>query len=284
MGASMRAVQKEDVRPSVVAGFFYPGDPQQLQHELEELLDFAPSTNLSGDVVALVSPHAGYQYSGGVAATGFRQLQSQDVSVVAIISPSHHDTFPGVSVFNGRAFETPLGLVPIAGSLADALIDEDEVIESSWLGHRQEHALEVQLPFIQHVFPDSKILPVAVGRQSFECCRRLGRALARILAGERALIVATSDLSHFHSYAEAVQLDRRTGKLIEQFDERSLMRACKSGTCEACGIGPIIAAMVASKNLGADMAKTLLYRNSGDVSGDFSRVVGYLSAAFVRRN
>ncbi len=170
----MEAVHKNEIRPSVVAGFFYPDARKQLALELEALLHTAPPPELEGNLKALVTPHAGYRYSGQVAATGFRHLQNLDAAVVAVVSPSHHDFFPGISVFNGKAYKTPLGLAPVASDLATALIEADTSIRSSWLGHRKEHALEVQLPFIQLMLPKAKIIPIAIGHQDYELCRRLG--------------------------------------------------------------------------------------------------------------
>ncbi|MFQ5651162.1 MAG: AmmeMemoRadiSam system protein B [bacterium] len=276
----MHTVQKDEVRPSVVAGFFYPETREMLERELDEMLEAAPAQEVHGAIKALISPHAGYQYSGQVAAFGYRQLRNQHIPVIAVIAPSHYDDFPGVSVFDGRGYETPLGLVPVATDLAEALIEQDEVIKSSRLGHEKEHALEVQLPFIQKVLPHAEIIPIVIRRQEVANCVLLGQALSTVLEHQPALIVASSDLSHFHSYEEATAIDSRTSEIIERFDVELLKVAVETGECEACGAGPILAAMVASKKLGADKASTLIYRNSGDASGDYAKVVGYLSAAF----
>ena len=280
----MHAVGKNDIRPAAVADLFYPGNPIELDYELEKLLDDAESIDLDGEIAALVCPHAGYRYSGPVAAAAYKILKNRKYSVIAIISPSHREAFPGVSVFNGEAYETPLGLVPVASEYADALIAQDEGIVSSWSGHRDEHALEVQLPFLQKVLQETPIIPIVIGRQDSGTSELLGKALANVLKELPSLIVASSDLSHHHPYDEAVKIDRVTIQLIESFDEANLSSALEDRTSEACGGGAIMAAMIASKIEGADAVKSLLYKNSGDTSGDLSAVVGYLSAAFYRMN
>lgn len=280
----MSKVYSEDIRQPAVADSFYPGDPETLDKEIDYMLNKVETFDLSGEIKALVSPHAGYIYSGLVAAVGYKHLENRNFSVVAIISPSHREYFPGVSVFNGKGYETPMGLVPIASELANALIEQNQRIISSWLGHRDEHALEVQLPFLQKVLKEITIIPIVMGEQNYETCILLGEALATVLKGVSALIVASSDLSHYHPYPEAVRIDQATIDLVESFNEVNLMKALENGTSEACGGGPIVSAMRASKIEGANNSKVLMYKNSGDITGDHSAVVGYLSAAFCKFN
>ncbi len=280
----MNQVQKNDIRPPAVANMFYPGNPKVLENEIDNLLTRAPIIKLNGEITALVCPHAGYMYSGAVAAVGYNLLKGRDYSVVAIISPSHREYFPGVSVFTGKGYETPLGLAPVASELAEALIAQNRLIQSSWAGHHNEHALEVQLPFLQKVLKDAKIIPIVMGDQEIDTCQILGEALATILQETTALIIASSDLSHYHPYPEAVAIDRRTSDLIAAFDDAALLHALRSGVCEACGGGPIAAAMIATKKEGAKNSRVLRYQNSGDVTGDHSAVVGYLSAVFGNLN
>ncbi|MFQ5752763.1 MAG: AmmeMemoRadiSam system protein B [bacterium] len=280
----MDLVHKEDVRPAVVANAFYPGDPTILSAEIENMMKSSETIKLKGEIKALVCPHAGYMYSGRVAAVGYKLLKGCRYSIVAIISPSHREYFPGVSVFNGKGYETPLGMMSVASEIADALIEQSDRVNSSWAGHRLEHALEVQLPFLQTVLPDVSIIPIVMGDQDKETCQLLGEALAKVLKGIPALVVASSDLSHYHPYSEAITIDGFTSKLIESYDEISLGNALNNGTCEACGGGPIISAMVASKQAGANQARVLIYKNSGDITGEHTTVVGYLSAAFGNLN
>jgi AmmeMemoRadiSam system protein B len=280
----MTEVKQEDVRRPAVADTFYPGDPEVLDKEVATMIDQAEKAELRGEIKALVSPHAGYMYSGLVAAVGYKHIRERNISVVAIISPSHREYFPGVSVFNGKGYETPLGMVPVDLELCDALIQQNERIISSWAGHRNEHALEVQLPFLQKTLKDFRIIPIVMGDQDYDTCIVLGEALATVLKDVTALIVASSDLSHYHPYSEAVRIDKVTIDLVEAFNEAELMNALEKGACEACGGGPIIAAMVASKKEGANKAQALSYHNSGDVTGDHTAVVGYLSAALCKSN
>lgn len=276
----MQRVHKNDVRPPAVANMFYPGNPKILEEEVETLLRRSQPVEVEGEIKALVCPHAGYIYSGGVAAVSYNSLKGRSYPVVAIISPSHREYFPGVSVFTGKGYETPLGLVPVASELAEALLEQDHRIQSSWAGHRKEHALEVQLPFLQKVLGEARIIPIVMGDQRPDFCQLLGEALANVLEDTPALIVASSDLSHYHPYSEAVAIDQRTSELIANFDEGNLLAALESGVCEACGGGPIAATMIACKKTGARHARVLFYQNSGDVTGDYSAVVGYLSAVF----
>ncbi|MFQ5707648.1 MAG: AmmeMemoRadiSam system protein B [bacterium] len=280
----MSAVNKDEIRKPAVANAFYPGEAQILDHEIEELFNQVKPVELQGSIKALVSPHAGIMYSGPVAATGYKCLLTGDFPVVAIIAPSHREYFPGVSVFNGKGYQTPLGVVPVASDLADLLIAQNQRIVSSWAGHKTEHALEVQLPFLQKVLGAFKLIPIVMGDQNYETCALLGEALSVVLEEVPALVVASSDLSHYHNYFEAVQIDNKTVNLVESFEEHKLADAIETGICEACGGGPIVTAMIAGKNIGADTAKVLLYRNSGDVTGDYTAVVGYLSAAFSQLN
>ncbi|RMD92320.1 MAG: AmmeMemoRadiSam system protein B [Calditrichaeota bacterium] len=278
----MHTITKEDVRRPAVADAFYPGDPSILAKEIDQMLEEANPPTIEGELKALVCPHAGYMYSGSVAATGYKLLVDKNFSVIAIISPSHREYFPAVSVFTGKGYETPLGLVPVAEELCEKLIEKDSKIMASWSGHRDEHALEVQLPFLQRVLKDFAVIPIVMGTQDYDTCVLLGEALADVIKDQNALIIASSDLSHYHTYTEAVRIDQHTVNLVESFDEEELMNSLEKGISEACGGGPIIATMVASKKNGANKSKAILYKNSGDVTGDFTAVVGYLSAAFYK--
>lgn len=276
----MYAVKPEDIRPAAVADAFYPGDASALNLLLDDLFATAKTPNINAEIKGLVAPHAGYRYSGKVAAAGYRQVRLASKAVVAIIAPSHYDRFHGVSVFNGKGYETPLGFVPVASEQANALIEENEAIMSSWLGHRNEHALEVQLPFLQKRFTDFSILPIVMGEQSVDICKMLADAVVDVLKECSSLIIASSDLSHFHEDKIARQIDTATIRLVESFDEDRFTGSLEEFTGQFCGGGPIFTAMLASKQFGAHNAKSVLYRNSGDETGDLSSVVGYLSAVF----
>ena len=275
-----------DVRPAGVAGSFYPSDPAEIRQQVTGFLS-GPPEGESGFPRALVVPHAGYPYSGAVAGTGFGTLEGADMDAVILVGPSHLESFGGVSVFPGRAYRTPLGEVPIDEDLASALVRSgDGVIHASLNGHwiqgtpRQEHALEVEIPFLQTLFDDPpRLVPLVMGEPSWETVVALSDALVRAVEEaeepERVLLAASSDLSHFHPGQQAQEKDRKTLDLIEAFEARAFHRALGSGEAEACGGGPIAAVMRAAARLGAAGARTLTYTHSGHVTGDHSGVVGY---------
>jgi AmmeMemoRadiSam system protein B/AmmeMemoRadiSam system protein A len=281
---SSSAAQK--VRPPAVAGGFYPADPKELAKMVDDFLARATPPPLT-DVVALVAPHAGYVYAGQVAAYSYALLKGRKVDRVVVIAPSHYESFGFASVYDGAAYTTPLGQVPVDQAFAAKLAKMSPLIKLSGAGHtpdKPEHALEDQLPFLQRVLGQFQLVPIIVGDQSYETCRALGLALAKLIQGTNTLIVASSDLSHYHPYNDAVRIDHKTLKAIEEWDYLSMSRNFDPSVnvWEACGGYPIIAAMIASERLGASQAKVLNYANSGDTAGDKSRVVGYGAVAFVK--
>jgi AmmeMemoRadiSam system protein B/AmmeMemoRadiSam system protein A len=254
---------------------------------VDGFLGEAPAPALSGPVVALISPHAGYEYSGAVAARAYALVKGRKFERVVVIAPSHIEAFGFSSVYDGDAYATPLGLVPVDKEFAAKLAGMSSRIKLSSLGHvakgeRGEHALEDELPFLQRTLGPFKLVPIIMGDQSYDNCRALGLALAKLIGGSDTLIVASSDLSHFHPYDEAVKIDHKTLKAIQEWDYLSMARNFETRVWEACGGGPIIAAMVASERLGATEAKLLKYANSGDVTSDRDRVVGYGALALVK--
>jgi hypothetical protein len=202
---------------------------------------------------------------------------------VVVISPTHVVPFRGASVYDGGAYETPLGTIPVDTALAGKIVDQSNKISLSSTGHALvgrggEHSLEVELPFLQVVLGKFKLVPIVMGDQDWSTCEALGGALSKSLKGKNALIVASTDLSHFHPYDEAVRLDGIVMDHVNSFDAEELYSDLAAGTCEACGGGPVVATMLAAKALGADESKVLKYANSGDVTGDRSGVVGYMAA------
>jgi len=277
--------ERSKIRPAMVAGFFYPQKKLDLEREIAVYLENAPEINIRGKIIALVAPHAGYIYSAGVAARAYRLIMDQDISVVAVISPSHREYFTEISIYDGYAYSTPLGVIPIEKSLAQKLADTNPQIILSEKGHRfEEHALEVQLPFLQEVLDDFKLIPIVLGEHSSDNIETLAIGLASVLKDEKSLIVASSDLSHFYNADKATTLDNVVVNDIKDFDEDKLFQDLRRGKCEMCGGGPVAAAMKASKLLGANKSEVLMYRHSGDVSGDRNEVVGYLSAIFYQQN
>ena len=269
------------VRKSAVAGFWYPGDPLALMREVSEHVRAAGEVKAPGRLVALISPHAGLRYSGPVAAYGFSLLRGRASATVVLVGPSHRAVFNGIAVCAHGAFETPMGRVPVAEDLAAALIAADPRLYDDPGPHRDEHALEMQLPFLQHFVPDLRIVPLLMGRQSKDEVSALTGALARVLPGrEDVLLVASSDLSHYHPATVANRMDALVVGDVERFDPESLLGRIVRSSEHACGGGPIVAVMKAARALGADRATVLRYADSGDAGEhDKSRVVGYLSAA-----
>lgn len=280
-------VQQAKTRPPAVAGAFYPADPRELARTVDELLGKVAPPAAGEAPVTLVVPHAGYMYSGGVAAHAYALVRQQKYDRVVVISPSHIDAFGFAAVYDGDAYATPLGAVPVDKVFAARLVRLGSGLRLSDRGHeargeRGEHALEVQLPFLQRALGEFRLVPIVMGDQRYEAARALGTALAKAIEGSQTLIVASSDLSHFHRYEEAVRLDRRVLKAVEEWDYLTMARNFEQNIWEACGGGPIVAAMIAAERLGARQVRILKYANSGDVTGDRSQVVGYAAVAFFR--
>ncbi len=266
------------VRKPAVAGMFYSAQPEQLKQEIQDMLDSVSPARTSDPVIAAVVPHAGYMYSGKTAAAAYVLLRDCDADTVVIVSPSHREHFQGMSIYSGDGYETPLGIVEIDSELRQKLITEDLSIHSGLAGHRQEHAIEVQLPFIQTVLPGRKILPIVMGDQSKHFCLHLSERLAECLEGTKTIMLASSDLSHFYSYDVAERLDAIVINDINQFDPLKLMDDLEHEKTEACGGGPIVAVLSAAKKMGGSIARVVSHCNSGDVTGDRDGVVGYLAA------
>jgi AmmeMemoRadiSam system protein B len=267
------------IRPAQVAGHFYPANPEKLRKDIGLLLDVTKPKEKIEKVFGIVVPHAGYVYSGKTAAHAYNLLSGQTYKRVILISPSHSEYFPGVSVFEGDAYETPLGILKVDKEFREKLLTNNEVIIKGYEGHRREHALEVQLPFLQSVLKDFKIVPLVMGDQSKRNVDTLAKKLAEI-SDDETLIVASSDLSHFYSKSQADKLDSVVEKRVREFDFESLQMDLETHVCEACGGGPIVVLMKAAilKNI---RHSTVLHRSdSGDITGDNSEVVGYLSAVF----
>jgi len=284
----------EKVRPPGVAGGFYPADPKELTQMIDGFLTHASVPKIQEPLVALISPHAGYIYSGPVAAYSYALLKERKYARVVVIAPSHYDNFPFSAVYDGDAYSTPLGTVPVDKAFGAELARLSPLIKVSERGHVQvgeqpEHSLEVELPFLQRTLGEFKLVPIIMGDQDYGLCRALGLALAKaLLAGKPealayTLILVSSDLSHYHPYDEAVRIDHQTLQAIEEWDYLSLWRNFMTRTWEACGGGPIVAAMIAAERLGATHAQILKYANSGDTQGEKSRVVGYGAVAITRQ-
>jgi AmmeMemoRadiSam system protein B/AmmeMemoRadiSam system protein A len=292
--------QPPKLRPAGVADAFYPGDPAALTAMMEAMLSDASPPNVEGEILAAVAPHAGYECSGPVAAWTYKALQGRRYARVVVIGPSHYEAFGFTSVYDGQGYVTPLGTIPVDTEFARELAAMNESIQVSDRGHavtRQgaEHAVEVQLPWLQHVLGSFTLVPIVMGNQSYESSRALGVALAALIQGNAqrgpgssedgpvdTLIVASSDLSHYHAYKEAEEIDHQTLNALEAWDYLNMSRNFEARVWEACGGAPIVAAMIAAERMGANRARALDYANSGDVTGDRMGVVGYSADVFVR--
>jgi len=265
------------IREPAVAGMFYPASPGKLKDEVQLLLDrFKPEQNFQ-NVFGIISPHAGYLYSGKTAAFAYNSIANKKYKTVVIIAPSHREYFPGISIYSGDAYKTPLGNVTLNKEMISKLTDNEKFIFEGLNGHRTEHAVEVQIPFLQMVMKDFSIVPIVIGDQSKMFIDGLAKKLAEVVDDE-TLIVASSDLSHFHTKAEAHKIDSIIEKRITDFDFEGLQNDLDNRKCEACGGGGIVAIMKAADILKKKKAAVLSRTDSGDVTGDNSEVVGYLSA------
>jgi AmmeMemoRadiSam system protein B len=267
-----------NVRAAAVAGTWYPGAAPVLAAALDDHLARA-SRGLDGDLVALVAPHAGLMYSGPVAAHAYRLLRDRTFDVAVLVGPSHFVGFEGVSVYPSGGFATPLGVMPIDSRCADALLAASPIVHDYPTAHAREHSLEMQLPFLEHLAPGLPIVPLLMGFQTAATAQQLGDALATVLKGRRALLIASTDLSHYHDARTAAALDGVVIDCVARFDPDGLQHALDARPDHACGGGPTVAVMRAARLAGARDAVVLDYADSGDVSGDKSAVVGYMAAA-----
>ncbi len=275
------------IRSPAVAGSWYPATPTQLHSVVDHQLKLAEATSsLAPDdhveLVGLIAPHAGLVYSGPVAAHAYRLLRTRAFDVIVLVGPSHHVPFEGVSVWPRGAFETPIGELRIAEDLASALMRASPHIEAFPAAHAREHSLEMQLPFLATVAADTPILPLVMGHQSRATAFGLADALVATLSGCRALLVASSDLSHFFDVTTAARLDAVVVEEVDSFSPDGLMSQLEKRPDHACGGGPIVTVMRAARGLGATTSRVLHYADSSAVSGDKTSVVGYLAAAMWR--
>ncbi len=268
------------VRTSPIAGTWYPGDAASIAAEVDEYLAGVEGAPPPGRLVGLICPHAGLRYSGPVAAHAYALLRGRAALTAVLVGPSHRMAFDGVAVAARGAFETPLGRVPIDEEIAGRLVAHGGTIVDEMRPHREEHSLEMQLPFLQHIVPEVRIVPVLMGSQERGEAEMLARALVGALEGSAALLIASSDLSHYHPAPEANALDAKVVQDVRRLDPEALMDRLERFPGHACGGGPMVAVMKAARDRGSDRATILKYGDSGDVAeGDKGHVVGYLAAA-----
>lgn len=270
------------VRPPAVAGSFYPADPAQLRSAIGAYLKQAPAVTLPGPVLGLSVSHAGYPYSAATAAAGFKAAAGTPYDLIIVLAPSHQEYFRGGAVFPGEAYETPLGRLLVDHTAAVQLSRSCELFKLSLTGHGdREHSLEVQLPFLQILFPESRLLPLEIGECSREECERMGKALATLLKGRKSLMIASTDLYHGYSYTACQERDAATLAAFTQMNPRALWSGLQEETVQACGGLPVVVMQVALNQRGTCAARVLARTNSNDVTGERGGyVVGYAAVAY----
>jgi AmmeMemoRadiSam system protein B len=240
------------IREPVVAGQFYPSDKTSLSKMVDDILQQTPDVDIQGKAIGIVVPHAGYPYSGPTAAHGYKTIAGRPVNTVILLGPTHRSLFDGATVYAKGSWKTPLGNVMIDEKLAQEIIKQDPIIKNLPDAHREEHSLEVQIPFLQRIFNEFKIIPIILLEPSFDECKIIAHAIANNIKDKNVLLVASSDLYHGYSYSTCKKTDSMTLKYIENYDPPGLYRALKQETAQACGGYPIVVLMLVSQILGAD--------------------------------
>lgn len=271
---------RQDIRPSPIAGRWYPNHPQLLARSVDAYIANATTPAIYGQLMGILAPHAGHRFSGPVAGYAYKAVKGMDIDVVALIGPSHHPYTETLLTSAHDAYETPLGVVPVAH---DLIAELTPALPLAPVRDDPEHALEIELPFLQRALNDFRLIPITMLDQSLEMAQQVGNALADVLRNRKALLVASSDLSHFYSQPQANELDRRVMNAVDAFDPTAVIAAQADGRKIACGHGAIAAVMIAARQLGADTASVVHYATSGDITRDYMQVVGYTSALFYQR-
>ncbi len=270
------------LKKSVIAGSWYPGNPSILRRDIENYFNSVPDLKLEGDVVGLIAPHAGYTYSGQIAASAYNLIRGKKYDAVTVVGPSHRVAFHGVSIFSTGGYETPLGIVPVAEELAKKFKILSKTVVDIPEAHLQEHSVEIQLPFLQVALGDFSFIPLVMGDQDANTCQKLAAAIYDAARGKKILIVGSSDLSHFYNYNIAKKMDAVVLRHLKDGDAAGLLESLGNGTAEACGGGPMVVAILVARMMNANKPHLLKYANSGDVTGDKSSVVGYAAAVYCK--
>jgi len=278
------------VRRPTQAGSFYAGDAESLKAQIEScfLHKFGPGklpkviANGARRIVGLVCPHAGYVYSGPVAANAYFELASDGKpDTVVVLGPNHTGYGSALALMDSGVWQTPLGNVEVDSLVAHEIARETGLVDVDESAHRYEHSIEVQLPFLQYLYGDRfKFVPICFGIQDLASAEEVGNALVEVLAERNAVIIASSDFTHYESQANAAKKDGAALKAVEAMDAKQFLSIIESQNVTACGYGPIATTITAAKGLQAKEAKLLQYKTSGDITGDKSSVVGYAAVSF----
>lgn len=283
------------LRYPVVSGLFYPDDGEELKKEIDIYIGKIDQNELKGRIleqtgvddissaqpVAVIAPHAGYIFSASVQAHSYALLKELDIETVVIVGPAHQTSFEGISVSRDDAYQTPLGEIEVDQDFTQKLISQGNIFKLHEDADLGEHAIEVQVPFIQVVLPEAKIVPVLIGDQNKQSALLLKDALLSVIekTGRKTIVVASTDLSHYHSHVDAEAMDGVLIEHIRSMDPDGLYVEIQDGRTEACGFGGILTCMYMAQEHGVGKSAILSYTDSGEISGDRRKVVGYLSAA-----
>jgi AmmeMemoRadiSam system protein B len=279
------------IRRPTVANQFYEGDAEALREQIKNCFLHElgpkkfPSVNMHShprNILGMVCPHAGYMYSGPVAASAFYELALDGKpDTVILMGPNHTGYGSALSLMREGIWRTPLGDVEIDAKMANEIIRETNIVDISDLAHRYEHSLEVQLPFLQYLYGNAfKIVPICFLLQDYDSAVEVGRALVEALDATNSVVIASSDMTHYEPAKIATAKDRAALKAVIGMDAKSFYETIEKQHITACGYAPITALITYAKGANAREASLLNYRNSGDVTGDYSSVVGYAAVSF----
>ena len=274
----------KDIRSMAVAGMFYPRSPEALREMVESFLDEAETPHIQRNIDAIIVPHAGFIYSGQTAAYAYKAVKDSVYDIIILIGPNHRRTNLGTtSVYCRGGFQTPLGIMMVDEQAAMEIL-RFSCSDDDMFAHQGEHSLEVQLPFLQIVQPHARIVPIVMSDDSPKGCKNLAKSIKTVLdnrKSEKILIVASTDLSHYHDDTTAKKMDALTIECIQKNDAQGLYQEMfKNGNCELCGFGPVFVVLGIMETIKGKKWQILHYSHSGECSGDNDRVVGYVSAAF----
>jgi AmmeMemoRadiSam system protein B len=275
------SLDEKNIRPSPIAGSWYSSNPEVLSGEIHSYLDHASLPEIKSDVIGLVAPHAGYRYSGPTAGYAYRAVMGKKFDIVAVFSPFHAYIREPLLTTQHSAYQTPLGVVPVAEEPLQDFVErmEQNKLPVYGIAFDGEHALEIQLPFLQTALAGAfQLFPLMIRIHEINEIELIAQAAAAVLKGKKVLLVASTDLSHFYDEQTACQLDDEMLKRIAAFSPEKVLEAEKEGVAFACGVGAVAAVLRTAQLLGGKTVQVLHHSTSGEETGDYSSVVGYGAA------